>query len=906
LWPENNDMGRPRPEVPAVGFGAMETVAGADDRLARLRAGSRTLSEFLDRDERAAVLAVAPEPLPGPDEYRATMLATLDEAGFGGLRLEKRRRLLQIAALDLAGEIGIEEVGAALADLAGACLNAALTAVGAPKDLCVIGMGKLGGRELNYSSDIDVMFVTRGDPNDATKPASDLLSSLGEFSVEGQAYRIDVDLRPEGRSGALVRSLDGYLEYYRRWADDWEHQALIKARPVAGDMELGREFVVGVEPLVYPAEVSSERVAAVRAMKERVESHAAQTARRKKTDAQEDVKLGPGGIRDIEFSVQLFQLVHGGSDPNVRDENTLAALAALVEGGYVADQDGAGLAVAYKWLRTVEHRLQLWQERQEHRLPSSEVERARVARTLGFKDAPAASAVDRFDERHRAVLGDVRGRFEKLFYRPMIESLAGVGAHRLSDDALAERLRVLGFRDVRRAARTLSSLVAGTSRRAKALRVLTPAMLRWLASSPLPDEGLFSFLRLSESLEDRIELLSALRDNPPGLAALARLLGSGRLLGDVLIQVPEEIALIAEGPGGTKNRTTSTHDRSRLIHEARSSLSWRDPDQRVAGLRRFKRRGMLEVALDDIAGVADTEAVGVRLSYLADACLQAAVEEVGFPLAVIGMGKLGGRELNYASDVDVMFVHAGDPHAAEEAAEAILKVIGAVTPEGQAFEIDPSVRPEGKSGLLARSYEYCVEYYERWAQTWEHQALIKARVAAGDAEVGGRFVEETRRHAFPDVVHAEALFAIRHLKARMERERIPRGTDPRHNFKLGPGGLSDVEFAVQIMQMQHGAAVEALRTGGTLDALEAARKERLLDDAAARLLNEAYVFLSKLRNRLYLMVGRPIDALPPQPERMEALGIAMGYTDQPRQELEEEYLRLTRRTRRLAEPLIFG
>lgn len=884
----------------------METVAGADDRRERLRAGSRTLAEFLDRDERAAALAAGDERLPDPHQYAEAMLATVHQEGVAGLRLEKRRRLLQIAALDLAGDIGIEDVGAALAALASASLNAALVAVGAPDDLCVIGMGKLGGRELNYASDIDVMFVARGDPNDATKAAGDLLRALGEFAPEGQAYRIDVDLRPEGRSGALVRSLDGYLEYYRRWADDWEHQALIKSRPVAGDMELGREFQAGVQSLVYPGEVSPERVAAVRAMKERVESHAAQTARRKKSDAHEDVKLGPGGIRDIEFSVQLFQLVHGGSDPSVRSENTLEALSALVEGGYVADQDGAGLEVAYKWLRTVEHRLQLWQERQVHRLPSSSDHRARIARTLGFKDAPAASAVERFDERHRAVLADVRGRFEKLFYRPMIESLAGVGAHRLSDEALIERLRVLGFRDVRRAARTLSSLVAGTSRRAKALRVLTPAMLRWLASSPLPDEGLFSFLRLSESLGDRIDSLSALRDNPPGLAVLAQVLGSGRLLGDVLIHVPEEITLIAEGPGGTKNRTTSTHDRDRLIHEARSSLSWRNPDERVGGLRRFKRRGMLEVALDDITGVADTQAVGVRLSYLADACLQAAVEEVGFPLAVIGMGKLGGRELNYASDVDVMFVHAADPRAAEQAAEAMLKIIGAVTPEGQAFDIDASIRPEGKSGLLARSFEYCLEYYERWAQTWEHQALIKARVAAGDSEVGARFVAETRRHAFPEVVRPEALLEIRHLKARMERERIPRGTDPRRNFKLGPGGLSDVEFAVQVLQMQHGASVDALRTGGTLEALEAARRARLLDDDAERVLRDSYLFLTRLRNRLYLMVGRPVDALPPQPERMEALGIAMGYSDQPRQEVEEEYMRLTRRTRRIAEPLIFG
>jgi glutamate-ammonia-ligase adenylyltransferase len=701
----------------------------------------------------------------------------------------------------------------------------------------------------------------------------------------------------------LVRSLEGYVEYYRRWAHAWEFQALIKARGVAGNEELGRTFLAEAQRFVYPEEVDRERIAEIRAMKERVERHASQRARGRPTGDSDDVKLGPGGIRDIEFSVQLLQLVHGAADASVREPNTLQALASLVDGGYVADDDGAGLAVAYRWLRTVEHRLQLWQERQVHRLPSAAEDRTRIARVMGFKDSPAMAAVDAFETRHASVLADVRGRFEKLFYRPMIEALSGAGPHRLSRGALRERLRVLGFRDVDRAARTLEGLVSGTSRRAKLFRILTPPLLRFLTSSPLPDEGLFSFLRLGEAVGDRIDTLGALRDNPPAIEFLARVLGSGRLLGEVLAHVPEEINEIARGPDAPR---VPEDDRARTVREARASLAWRDPGHRLDGLRRFKRRAWLEVALDDIAGLHDVGGTGTRLANVADACLDAALEDGHVRLAVIGMGKYGGRELSYASDLDVMFVHEGEHAGAEKVAESLLKAIGEVTPEGQAFDIDPSIRPEGKAGPLTRSLDSYMEYYRRWARPWEFQALIKGRAAAGDMELGERFVERTRDLAFPERLPSEALLEIRHLKARMERERIPAGTDPRRNFKLGPGGLSDVEFASQILQLQHGAAHPELQVGSTMEALGAASAVGVLSASDNEVLQRAYRFLSQLRNRLFFIVGRPVDALPAKPEDVEALGIAMGFESQPRQELEEEHLRVTRRCRRVAEPIIYG
>ena len=877
----------------------MDEPSLAARRAAAVTAASRSLTGLLEDDDVGSLLA-SEEPIPDREGYRDAMAGAASE-GMAGLRRSKRLALFDIAARDLAGEIDLEVVGTALADLADACLAAALEVVQAPESFTVIAMGKLGGRELNYCSDIDLMFVAdQSQLEEATKAATALLGELGAVAPEGQAYRIDMNLRPEGRSGALVRSLDGYLEYYRRWAHTWEFQALIKARACAGDAELGRRFVQATRELVFPERITAEGIDNLRKMKGRVEEHAQRSAKKARSSETEDVKLGPGGIRDVEFSIQLLQLVHGGTDESVRSTNTLRALGSLVEGGYVAEDDGAGLSVDLRWLRNVEHRIQLWQERQVHVLPRAPEQRSALAHAMGFRDSPSASAISRFDEAHARVLADVRGRFEKLFYRPMVEALADPASARLSREALQERLHVLGFRDVVRAARTLDGLVSGTTRRAKLFRVLTPAFLRFLSSTPLPDGGLFHFLRLGEALESRVDILGALRDNPPGIEFMARVLGSGRLLGDVLIHVPEELATIADprGPGEMK-------DRERLLREGKASLGWRDPDHRLDGLRRFKRREMLRIALSDLSGAGVSE-VGAGLAALADACVDSALADVDIPFAVIGMGKLGGRELNYASDIDVMFVHEGDPSEAEAVAESLLRAIGEVTPEGQAFRMDAALRPEGKSGPLARTLDSYLEYYKRWSEPWEHLALIKARASAGDEALGDRFVEATRELAYPIRPSKEAVAQIRHLKARMEKERIPKGVEPRRHLKLGPGGLSDVEFSVQMLQLHHAAQTPGLRVPGTLEALTAARSAGLVDDAEAARLDDTYRFLMRLRNRLFMVDGRPNEVLPTKPEDLDALGVALGYRQQPRQELEEEYLRHTRRARRIAERLIFG
>lgn len=868
------------------------------EQLRALQLVSTSLARFVDQDDRA--LQLLEGGLPDRDECVSSIREALGRDGLRGLRIEKRRRLAQIAAHDAAGKASLDTVGLALSRLADACLVVAMEATEAPRDLAVVGLGKLGGRELNYISDIDLMFVCTSRVEEAGKAVQRVLRDLGSFSPQGRAYVIDTSLRPEGRAGPMVRSLDGYLHHYERWSKPWEHQALIKARFAAGCEEVGSAFVQQTRALVYPQEVTGDRVASIRRIKERVEAHVARIAPKDGGARPDDVKLGPGGIRDIEFSVQLLQMVHGGTDTTVREASTLEALRSLVDGGYIADEDGAGLEVAYRWLRAVEHRLQLWQERRVHVLPAEPEERARLAHAMHFGSSPAADARARFESAHAAVLSDVRARFEKLFYRPLIEALAETPGIRLSAEALRERLRYLGFRDVDRAARTLEGLVAGTSRRAKLFRLLTPALLRFMSSSPLPDEGLLSFLRLGETLGERIDALGAMRDNPPGLAFLAQVLGSGRVMGDMLAHAPEELNAIAE-----PQRLPGLKSRERLVREAHASLRWREPEDRWDGLRRFKRREMLRVTLADLSGKTDAAGVGLALANLADACLDASLAP-GVELAVIGMGKLGGRELSYASDVDIMLVHSGDQEPARAAAEEILGAIGEVGAEGQAFRVDLGLRPEGKAGPLLRSLESYIDYYERWSKPWERMALIKARFVAGKESLSAELIAATRRFAFPRDVEAASLAQIRHLKARMQSERVRHRSELRRHVKLGPGAMSDIEFAVQLLQLQHGWYVEGLRTNATLEAIAAAAGEGLLSADQAARMTEAYGFLGRLRNRLWMLTGRPIDVLPAKPELLEALGVALGFAEQPRQELEEHYLRLTRRAERITDPLLYG
>jgi [glutamine synthetase] adenylyltransferase / [glutamine synthetase]-adenylyl-L-tyrosine phosphorylase len=924
-----------RPD-PAGFAAALRRRAGLRRRLIAVLAASRSLGHWLAAHpgevERLADGRAFAAPRRRAELARQARAATEGTAGgaaWGALRRFRRRELLRVAVRDLDGGAPVDSVGAELADLADACLQAglelAVRSVAAPGDppleLAVLAMGKLGGRELNYVSDIDVLFCHEpaggADPELAAKLAAaiarELIAGLGGPNPEGPGFQVDANLRPEGRNGPLTRTLGSYLAYWDRWVEPWELQALIKVRPAAGDRRLGERFAAEAARRVYPGRFDPATVAAVRRMKARVES-----SRAARAGGELQVKLGPGGLRDIEFAVQLLQLVHGRHDAELRSGTTLVALERLTAAGFVGRADAAQLADAYRFLRTVEHRLQLADERRTHTIPAGEAERRWLARTMGGRDGPDATALERFEAERRRHAAAVRGLHEKLFYRPLLEVFGAVPSG-LDPANAAERLAALGFANPERALAHLHALTAGLTRRATLLRAMLPVMLTWLADTPDPDGGLAALRVVAERLGHRDAFFGTLRDNPSVAELVCRVLGTSRLLGDLLARHPELLTAMAHegGPGPAR-------DPGELRQEALAVVARHEaPAAAFDALRRFRRRELLRVAVRDLEGEVPVERVGAELTAVAEACLEAALEMAtraaapGPPrveLAVLGMGKLGGAELNYVSDLDVVVCHApvGElaPDKAARLAEGVVRELvaglGSVTPEGTAFRVDLGLRPEGRNGPLSRTLASYAAYWDRWAEPWERQAMLRLRPVAGSRELGERFLAEAGRRVFPQRPDAGTVAAVRRMKARVESERLPAGADPRLHLKLGPGGLADVEWTVQLLQLQLGGARPEVRSPGTLAGIAALRDAAALSEAEAGWLADAYRLCLRLRNLGFLVAGHPVDSLPTDRAVLERLAEAMGEPVGGRQRLLEAYRRATRRARRVVMARFWG
>jgi [glutamine synthetase] adenylyltransferase / [glutamine synthetase]-adenylyl-L-tyrosine phosphorylase len=910
---------------------------GLRRRLIAVGAASRSLGRWLaahpDEAERLAVGRAFAAPRPRAELVRQARSAARQQAGpeaaWRALRRFRRRELLRIAVRDLDGGASVDSIGAELADLADACLQAGLelatrvvaAAGDPPVELAVLAMGKLGGQELNYVSDIDVLLchepVAGADPELAGKLAGaiarELIAGLGAPNPEGPGFQVDANLRPEGRNGPLTRTFASYLAYWDRWVEPWELQALIKVRPAAGDRRLGERFAAEAARRVYPERFDPATVAAVRHMKARVES-----SRAARAGGELQVKLGPGGLRDIEFAVQLLQLVHGRHDPALRSGSTLVALERLTAAGFVGRADAVQLADAYRFLRTVEHRLQLADERRTHTIPAGAAERRWLARTMGYPEGPSEGALERFEADRRRHAATVRGLHEKLFYRPLLEVFGAV-ASGLDPSNAAERLAALGFANPDRAMAHLRALTAGLTRRATLLRAMLPVMLTWLADTPDPDGGLAALRVVAERLGHRDAFFGTLRDNPSVAELVCRVLGSSRLLGDLLARHPELLTAMAHegGPGPAR-------DPAKLRDEALAVVGHHDePAAAFDALRRFRRRELLRVAVRDLGGGVPVEQVGAELTAVAEACLEAALAVAvravapGRPqlrLAVLGMGKLGGSELNYMSDIDVMVCHAPlDGVPAERAArlaEGVVRELvgglGVVTPEGTAFRVDLGLRPEGRNGPLSRTLSSYVAYWDRWAEPWERQAMIRLRPVAGDRELGERFRAEAARRVYAERSDPATVAAVRRMKARVESERLPAGADPRLHLKLGPGGLADVEWTVQLLQLQLGGGQPRVRSPGTLPAIEALAAAGALTPVEAAWLADGYRLCLRIRNLAYLVTGRPTDSLPTDPAVLERLAEAMGEPAPGRQRLLEAYRRATRRARRVVMVRFWG
>ncbi|MBN2114628.1 MAG: bifunctional [glutamine synthetase] adenylyltransferase/[glutamine synthetase]-adenylyl-L-tyrosine phosphorylase [Acidimicrobiia bacterium] len=843
------------------------------------------------------------------------------EAAAAAIRRRVAARLLAVAAVDLTGRLDMPGVGAALSEAADEAAAAALGAltgeIGDCPPFTVMAMGKWGGRELNYASDIDLLFVYAvpegADPEEAGGTAQRLAAAfidcLSRRTPEGAAYRVDAGLRPEGRSGPLARTIESYRAYWERWARPWELQALVKARTAAGDAALGGAFLEAAAPFVYPEVLAPEALREVRAMKARAEEAAARRG--------EEIKRGVGGIRDIEFAVQLLQLVHGRADPLLRGGHTLEALRALGAAGYVSADDAVALEEAYRWLRDVEHRLQLAGLRRTHQVPAAAGARERLAKSLGYRDGPGATARERFDADLMARRAEVRAIHERLFYRPLLEAFAAAPATHPTAEGAVRQLAALGFQDVAGARRAFEELTAGLSRRSRLMQQLLPLMLGWLSASPDPDLGLEQLRLLAATTSGHAALIPALRDNPVAAERLCTLLGTSRLLGKLLDRLPPALARL-----GDDGALAAFPKREALIAEAMRRTAvrprWEDT---VAGLHRFVEAHVLWLAARDLVGSADTAAVGEQLSDLADAAVAAALEAARrraaaagpLPaLAVIAVGRWGGREMHYASDLDALVVFragadpAEDQAAAQRVTSLLLEALGPRGPLGTALSLDLALRPEGKQGPAARSLDAYAAYWDRWAETWEVQALLRARPAAGDRALGAEFIAASHARVYRPGFGPDEERAVRHMKARIERERLPAQEDPLFHTKLGRGALADVEWAVQLLQLRHGHALPAARAPGTLAAMSALEAAGLMDPTHAAALRAAFGFCSRVRNRLFLQEGRPRDSLPADPAGVTRLARSLGYEGIPRAGLREEYRRVTRRARRVFEEVFYG
>ncbi|MDF1606263.1 bifunctional [glutamine synthetase] adenylyltransferase/[glutamine synthetase]-adenylyl-L-tyrosine phosphorylase [Nocardioides sp. YIM 152315] len=863
----------------------------------------------------------------GADPGADVPVATLpDAAAVDALRVEYRRLLVRVAARDLTHHLSVDDAAAELSDLAAGTLEAALAVArqrvpdAALARLAVIAMGKCGGHELNYVSDVDVIFAYApadgADEQSALKAATQLASHLmrvcSDHTGEGTIWPVDANLRPEGKAGPLVRTIASHESYYERWASTWEFQALLKARPVAGDLALGREFVDATAPLVWSAAERDRFVEDTQAMRRRVLDHIPAK------DAERQLKLGAGGLRDVEFAVQLLQLVHGRADERVRPPATLSALAELTRGGYVGRDDGEALHEAYAFLRRLEHRIQLHGLRRTHVVPEDEASLRRLGRSLNHLSDPVG-VLDKTWQHHRR---EVRRLHEKLFYRPLLAAVARIPGDeaRLSPEAAERRLGALGFADPRAALRHLEALTSGVSRTAQIQRTLLPVMLSWFADAPDPDAGLWGFRRISESLGATPWYLSTLRDEGEVAERLARILATSRYATDLLEREPQGVRMLG--------RDLQPLTAEALTEEMVASAGRHDdPEDAVRAIRGVRRRELLRIAAGDLLGLTDVADVGAGLSRLTDATLEATLEIAGRAtrthrgvdeaptrMAVVAMGRYGGFELSYGSDADVMFVHdpmpGADPQAAASYAQAVaneLRRLLALPGPDPALEVDADLRPEGRQGPLVRTLDAYAAYYAKWSKVWEAQALLRADAVVGDLDLRRRFEEliEPLRYP-PEGITDDDVVEVRRIKARVDSERLPRGADPHTHLKLGRGGLADIEWTVQLLQMRYAGTTPALRTSRTLDALAAARDAGLIGDDDAAVLQQSWRRVSRVRNAVTLVRGKPGDELPHDIRERAAVAAILGYPAGSSDAMVNDQLRYTRLARGVVDRVFWG
>lgn len=877
------------------------------------------------------------------------------------LRARYREHVAAIMAADLASADPVEvqpDISRKLSDAADAVLEAALsisrgqvTGSSACR-FAIIAMGKLGAQEINYVSDIDLIYVV--EPADlSNKQNQDAALRVGVSmamvlqkvcqsvvmgSVEPPLWQIDTALRPEGKDGPLVRRLDSHREYYEKWASSWEFQALLKSRPAAGDTDLGKAYRDMVEPFIWKASGREHFVADCQHMRQRVESLIPASQR------DLDMKLGKGGLRDVEFTVQMLQLVHGSEDESLRVRDTISALQALAQGGYVSRSQAALLAEHYRFERVLEHRQQMWSMHRTHLFPdlgaqgNGGLDRARTISTEQLNNneqicrlARAVrlrpeELVARFDKARR----EIRHLHKDIYYRPMLPINAQTDADPivLSPEAARARFASIGFADARAAQLHVEALTEGLSRAAKIHRILLPAVLKWLGDGQNPDMGLLAWRRLAERFGGKNTYLGFLRDSPSAAQRLCHVLADSRYLGDAMMQSMQSITWLGDDEAlSARDRASLDMQTSAMVARYASNIA-----DFAQSLRALRRQEIERVALAWMCGLIDDDTSMLAMSDVFDAILDATLQwsmreavsvmNLNAPqaeIAIIALGRYGGREVNFCSDADIMVIYKPvgevcDLNAAHRFAQKTVDILrnilqGPLTLEPKIM-VDLDLRPEGKDGPLVRSLESCENYYRQWSSTWEHQALLRARFAAGSKELADALldgvVNELRYAANP--LSDSQLAEIRKLKARMEAERLPRGVSRDSHLKLGRGGLSDVEWTVQLMQLQYASKHESLRVVGTMQALKALQSEHFISDEDAEVLSRCWHMCSAVRNANFLWSGSMAraDIIPTDSYSLGGIATYLGYEPNQGRVFENDLLATMRQCREIMSRLFYA
>ncbi len=904
--------------------------------------------------------------------FAAMINEVSDDAGFArAIRIFRKQEMFRIGLRDLLGKADLQEIVGELSDLAEVCLEQAYKWVNAglmkqygrpvihfadgtvaDAGFAIIAMGKLGGRELNFSSDVDLMYVYRADgdtlgilsadgkiSNRITnhqyfiKMAEKISAAIGQKTADGFVFRVDLRLRPEGQQGPLAQSLGGYEIYYESWGQTWERSALIKARPVAGDESLGRDFQDRIAPFVYRKYLDYSAIAEIREMKHKINKDVEQ-----KGKIYRDVKLGYGGIREIEFVIQALQLIYAGRDQSLREKNALKALHTLSQKGLISYQEHQILAKAYIFLRTVEHRIQIVDDLQTQTLPVDERELRALARRTGYlaRGSETESLLRDYADHAKKV----RSIYDNLF------SFTGEGGGLLSpskdynallDPETSEQesvslLEKLRFRDSGKAYRNLLLLRDGaayvhqTPRSRKVFNEMFPKLFEEIIVSPDPDSALNhleSFLATQGSWDT---FYSLMKIDASALRVLVAVFANSEYLSRMLVSRPQYLQNLLES-----SRTSSLGTYSKYVKELTDTLEQtEDTTVKLDALRLFKHQEEIRIGMEDLLSHARPMTVFHNLSKLAEVCLNAALnlaaKETGkryggagsvSGLAIIGVGKLGGRELTYGSDLDILFVFSEPRSVApptgltvfeyfNKMAEKTLAYLSTLTREGFVFRVDTRLRPTGSKGTLVRSITAFKQYYAEEAETWELQTLLQARCVAGDRIAGAECTMAIQDLIYQKRDHAALARDVFMMRKRMEEE-IGRESSAVYNIKQGAGGIVDIEFLVQYLQLLYGHEHALLRVPGTYNALRVLHKRKLIEDGTFDILRRAYLFMRQLESRMRIISNQATSELSRNPENLYLLARRMGYTDSDSsagQELLSDYEQLSLKVREIYDKIL--